>query len=273
MSLYESLMEKMEGHPYSNYFSAICVWHDDNRPSLLVYEDGFRCSACGKHGSLQYLEKKIGDTYHPHQVKSITPRFSKWEQENTLYEIALRAHEFLVEHVGYQKYLKRRKLDGFIKAGMFGFREGWITIPVKDRNGFVIDIVTRYLGKDGKAKYVLMGKSDPSPLYSPSWVRVEHEDVIYVPFGMFDSWTLHAVGLASVTYTAGKLTNADLLKPLDKRFVIIPDKGEEQEAYRLVNGLGWRGDVLRIDWPDECKDLQDVREKFGEEKVLELIRI
>src|SRR5690554_243289 len=40
---------------YARYVAAICPFHMDSRPSLLVYPDGFRCTACGARGSLSRL--------------------------------------------------------------------------------------------------------------------------------------------------------------------------------------------------------------------------
>ena len=44
---------------YSNYLAMLCPWHDDDSPSMLVFDDGYNCRACGVHGTLEYLYQKI----------------------------------------------------------------------------------------------------------------------------------------------------------------------------------------------------------------------
>jgi hypothetical protein len=41
----------IELHPTGGgRFTCQCIFHDDHRPSLIVYSDGFHCFACGAHG-------------------------------------------------------------------------------------------------------------------------------------------------------------------------------------------------------------------------------
>jgi len=43
-----------------------------------------------------------------------------------------------------------------------------------------------------------------------------------------------------------------------KQIIILPDKGEEDTARKLASRLGWRGKVLVLDYPDGCKDPNDL---------------
>ena len=49
--------------------------------------------------------------------------------------------------------------------------------------------------------------------------------------------------------------------------LFIPDKGEEKEANRIASQLDWRGKVLKVEYPDDCKDINDVHVKHP--KLLE----
>ncbi len=44
---------------YDNYRADLCPYHDDTRPSLLVYSDGFHCRGCGVSGTVwDFINKK-----------------------------------------------------------------------------------------------------------------------------------------------------------------------------------------------------------------------
>src|SRR5690349_21285274 len=104
-NLYESLLERLEGHPYNNYFACVCPFHDDHNPSMFVWEDGwFKCSACGKRGSHSFLDKHIGSHFHPASpIKSVVlPTWRKWESEyGSLEGIAEAAHKSLKRHPAF----------------------------------------------------------------------------------------------------------------------------------------------------------------------------
>lgn len=277
MSLYEDLMEKMQGKPYAGYFMSICPFRHDGRyeqnPSLMVHEDGYHCTSCHKKGSLVFLAKVIGlsKDYSPQQKIKVIPHFRKWlEQYGTMEEIAYSAHKFIKANRSYSKYLRDRKADQWIEPGLLGFKDGWITIPVRDKQGKIVNLICRGISKD-KARYVLFRQDDTPRLYVPDWKLVKSQEVIYVPFGIFDSFSLYDLGLASVTGTTGTSLSAELLKPLDKKFVIIPDKGEERSAYHLESGLGWHGNVIRLKYPEGCKDMDEIRRKYGKTALLNLL--
>jgi len=60
---------------------------------------------------------------------------------------------------------------------------------------------------------------------------------------------------------------------LRKPVYIIPDFHEEDDARQLASQLGWRGHVLDVNYPDECKDMNDILIKYGEQKVLEVLNV
>lgn len=253
-------------HVYGNYFMASCPWHGrDEHPSLMVHDDGFRCQTCNKFGSLDYLARYIklggwGYKVKAAQSKSVVlPTWRRWEQDyGDLLGIARAAH-LSMKRYNQSWYFKKRKIDQFIETGYFGYLDGWCTFPVFDANHKVVDIVVR----NSRTKQYAVSPSKEHPIYVPSWVRVNENETIYVVYGIVDAWALYACGLPVVTGTSGKSLSASQLKPLDKRFIIVPDRYEEADAYKLAGELGWRAEVLRLAYPDDCKDPDDIRMTQG----------
>lgn len=276
--LYDSLLERLEGRQYQNYFSAFCPFDTHKSPALLVYEDGFVCLSCRKSGTLKYLDKFIGSHFHPTQrhdsVSRILPKWRKWEEQYGDVEgIVYEAHRFLKKHTKFQDYLKRRKIDDFIDEGYIGFMDSWITFPVYSSEHEILDVVVRSISRDNDTRYVVHpARADGlRPLYVPSWEKLNASEIVYVVFGIVDAISLHLSGLPSLTGITGKSLSADLLKPLRKRFVLLPDEGEEEEAHKLANSLGWRGRVKQLKYPEGTKDPDDVVRNFGSEKLIQMI--
>jgi len=274
MSLYESLLERMNGQEYSNYFTSTCPFHSDTHPSFFVYEDGtFRCASCRKHGTLSYLDKCLGSRFMPSRnntVSNVSPSWRKWG--DTLDEIADKAHTMLKRYPQFQGYYKKRKVDEYMEKGTLGYLDGWAIIPVYDSKRTIVDVVARAIKGKKDTRYTLRpSEVAVRPIFCPNWVRVQEAEQIYVVYGMFDAISLELCGLPVVTGITGKSLNADQLKPLHKRFIILPDYHEEEDAHKLANSLGWRGRVKKLDYPDDVKDPDGVRVKYGNEYLLDMI--
>lgn len=277
MSLYENLMERLDGRQYSNYFAAKCVFHNDSNPSMFVYEDGaFYCASCGKKGSLRFLENKIGSHFRPTRdtVSNILPNWRRWEFEyGDLQGIAEHAHKTLKRYPQFQGYLKKRRIDEYIEKGILGYCDGWLTVPIFDSLGKMVDILVRGIKGKGETRYVVKpNKNAPRPLFVPSRAIVAESDQIYVVYGIMDAIGLSLMGYGVVTGMTGKSLNADLLLPLRKRFIILPDAGEEREAHLLANQLGWRARVKELSYPMGTKDPAGVREMYGDEMLKEMLQ-
>jgi len=55
---------------YTNYISGICPFHEDSKPSLLVYDDGwFRCLGCGVVGNYDKLYRALTGRNYSRVVK------------------------------------------------------------------------------------------------------------------------------------------------------------------------------------------------------------
>lgn len=278
MNLYDSLLERLEGHPYSNYFACWCPFESHKTPALLVYDDGlFVCLSCGKKGTHSYLNKVIGSHYTPQRVDTVShvlPQWRKWEQEyGDLEGIVSVAQERLLKVPVYQTYLKRRKIYEYAKDGRLGYLDGWITFPVLDVQSKILDIVVRSVSRFTDIRYVVHPGSDRDfrPLYVPSWERVNAAQTVYVVFGIIDAISLHLAGLPVVTGITGKSLSYESLQQLRKRYIIVPDENEDREAIMLANKLGWRCKVKKIAYPDGTKDPDSVRRTLGNEYLLQAL--
>jgi DNA primase len=277
--LYNVLMERMEGRSYSNYFACFCPFDSHKSPALIVHDDGlFVCLSCGKKGNLQYLDKFTGSHFIPQRndtVSRVLPRWRNWEAKyGSLEGIADAAHQSLLRNNPYQTYFKRRKIYEFVEDGCLGFLDGWLVFPVYSRSKTIVDIVVRSSNRKNDIRYVVHPSGDNlRPLYVPSWNKVESSQIIYVVYGIIDAISLHLAGLPSLTGITGKSLSAELLRPLGKRFVIIPDAGEEPDARKLANKLGWRASVKQLKYDEDCKDPDMVRRVYGNEYLLNAIGV
>lgn len=280
MTLYETLLEKLGGTEYHDYFMACCVFHSDSNPSMMVHEDGFKCLTCGESGGLKYLAKKVlhGKIDETVKIKKsarpILPAWKTWERKwDDLEGIVEHGHRMLMKMTSYQLYFKKRKIFKFAKQGQFGFINNWCLFPIFDEQENIVDIVVRSPKKKAGVRYVLFPNPDRDTpyLYCPDWLAVQKSSVIYVVYGIIDSWALYSIGLPVITGTSGKSLNPERLRELDKEFIIVPDKNEEKEAIQLANALGWRGDVKLLNYPDGCKDPDDIRRNLGEDELKERI--
>ncbi len=284
MSVYEDLQEQLdEVHTYDDYFMCLCPKHDDHRPSMMVSNthQRFFCmsASCGFNGTLDYLMHYLtGRPYQPKlHIKTpvVLPQWRSWiERFGDETGIAAAAHGLVLRNKELQIFFEKRKILPFMKEGMFGWLEGWHLFPVLDWEHKVIDIVCR--GTKGTSKYVLLKKPEERtipPIYVPNWERVLASDVCYVVYGIIDSWALEAIGLPVVTGTTGKALHADLLRPLQKEWIIVPDAREEKDAWRLKVELGWPSEVKELRYPYGTKDPDEIRTKVGAEALYQLLGV
>ena len=273
-SLYEQLQEKLGGRPYNGYFACLCQFHDDHSPSMFVFEDGYSCKSCGARGSLEKLNRHLGgrSVKVPNKTSLVLPKWREWEQKwGDLEGIAKHAHQTCIKRPSEMWYLKDRKIDQFFELGCFGMIDYWCLFPVFDAQHKIQNIVVRHT-KRKDVRYAIKHTDDNTPLlYCPNYDRVKNSEVVYVPFGIVDSWSFEAIGLASVTGITGKSLSAELLQTLGKRIVLVPDEGEEREAHMIANKLGWRCSVKRLKYDDGCKDVDDVRITMGNNYLLQAV--
>lgn len=266
--IYEELLEQLSGiKEYGHYAAALCPKHEDHTASLMVYKDGwFRCLACGYKGRLADLQKELAGWEPP--VLSEAPKPTIHTLPTDPYELeqlCKDAHQLLL---GYryplQSYLYQRKVEGRIVPQKLGYWNNWYSIPCYDENEMFMGVVMRaspHLQQETGARFNIP-KGQPAIFYVPDWGMALSNDYLCVVFGMFDALALCELGIPSGTSTSGKdSTNAEMLEWCRKTILIIPDEGEEDTARKLLTKLGWRGKVLDIDYPPNCKDPADMLEQ------------
>jgi hypothetical protein len=279
---YDALMERMNGHPYANYFVTWCPFDSHQKPALLVFNDGLaKCLSCDKVWSHAQVAKQIGSRLYspPSNTRSLVlPSWKKWEREyEDLEGITNAAHRMLTRNRNYQTYLKRRKIYEFTEDGILGYLDGWITFPILDNQSKIIDIVVRSIQRDADIRYVVHPSSSDvmRPIYVPAWERVNKSETVYIVYGIIDAISLHLAGLPVLTGITGKSLSHEILKPLHKKFIVLPDAGEEEEAHRLANKLGWRCKVKKIDYyrfeDEKIKDPDSIRRAYGNDALLQAL--
>ena len=246
---------------YERYYSALCIFHPDTNPSMLVYKDGwFRCLSCGRTGDLYTLDRKLSGWNAPSYSKRKEP--CCWTAPKKAYypEIFVNsAHETLVknsESLGW--YLRIRKLEDRIEPQRLGWSQGWYVIPT-------------YSGDDGLTGYVLRAGAhiqettgfryithSTSSLYVPDWYLFRKCDYVVVTFGVLDALTLAQLRIPACSTMWGTTLRIDEFDDVRKPILFFPDSGEEEKAVSYYRKLGWRGRIVRMDWPDGMKDANDL---------------
>lgn len=261
------LSDKLDGHFYGHYIAVKCLFHNDENPSMLVFEDGYHCMACGASGGIEKLLKKIKAEVEPRasEYRDFRNPFSRWLRQFSIADFCHQAHASLKRWPDLKCYLKKRDIDQLIDDQLLGFADGWYIFPVRNRIGDIVTAVARAGEAIQEAKNLryLIPHDAPQVLYIPSHELISKSDKVYVTFGIIDSLILYSMGLASVSGLTGKSVKPELFDAIRKPIEIIPDFGEEEAARKLASHLGWRGNVKRLDYPEDCKDVADVYHLHG----------
>ena len=255
------------GRNYGTYVSMCCPFHDDAHPSLMAHADGFICLSCNKRGSLDELLRAL-------QGKPpAKPRWSKvpwrrWLDGRSYAELAWDAHQTLLDFPGQRVYLKERKILFAIEPLQLGWIDGFYTFPIFDPKAVVVGLVARAGNRESKDDLRYCTPPDMEPrLYVPEWNCIQTAECIYIPFGIIDCIDFWGMGLPTLTWSNGKRLPPEALQSIRKKFVIIPDLGEEKDAYMLSKALGWRGGVKCLDYPTGTKDPDEIYRKHGREAL------
>lgn len=254
---------------YDGYIASQCLFHDDDRPSLMIYPDKYNCKACSAWGYTDDLLKKLdlslGTTISkPKKFVDFKNPFSKWTQNQTLADALRVAWKNNNENPSHYMTNNRKISPEDQKKFGIGMRDGWITFPIRDKYMKIIGGVARTLPDLGNAKYVVPSGQNPNLLYVPDWVNIIESNRVFITFGIIDALTLAIYNFPSASTTNGKQIDVETLYYMKKIMLFIPDKGEEVEANRIASQLDWRGKVLKVDYPDGCKDINDVHVKYPE---------
>jgi len=248
---------------YDNYVSGLCVFHEDQSPSLLVYADGwFTCLACGAKGRNEFLYETLMGRPPRRAPRERTqwnpPKLSIVKDENE--ELCASAHNVLLDYDHLRWYFQMRGVEERIEPCRLGWYDGWATIPIYDRNQTWQGVILRSMKHVEAARGVRFAqpKGQKPMLYVPEWRLLDIRKTLAVVFGMFDALAVSKMRYAVCTSTGGKDSfNPDWLDFWRGPIVVIPDKGEEKEAMDLVSRLDWRGKVYYLPYPDSMKDCAD----------------
>src|SRR5690349_7149283 len=182
--LFYALVEKLQrSHIYSGgdgeYATSLCPFHvNTNTPAFFLYPDWYRCSSCGAQGPLSKLSKKLsGPQQVSHTINTTkvgVPPWKSWLKQYETYENAAEeAHKTALGMPSLLGYLKKRKISEFTKQGKFGWIGGWISFPVMNEHGEIIDWTLRaHPNKNVITRYVVRprySKNEPHHLYVPDW--------------------------------------------------------------------------------------------------------
>lgn len=264
-SYYELLKDRLSKVRYhGHYYSALCPLHDDSQPSLLVYHDGFKCMACQRSGSLAQLfqaaTKNKRDRNSPKFLStfssiSINPKQFSVPPE----DLAWLAHDTLMAFPQQGDYLCRRKVFGQLENAHLGWWEGYFTFPAFTETDTFLSLPIRASASTEK-NIGLRWLPCTYALYVPNWPLFLKSQNIYIVYGIFDALSLSQLGIPVCTSTLGKHFNVSWLDTYRaKKFSVLPDRGEEQEARQLLHNLGWRAQrLIQLDYPLNCKDPNDL---------------
>ncbi len=249
------------------YATMSCPYHDDNRPSLIAYDDEtFRCLACGQEGILRDLyndlkrESPKRRSEEPASVSWNAPKLPTTREGKSRF--AFECHDVLMKHDSLCWYLEMRGVSSRIEPCVLGWHNGWYTIPVTNPDGEVEGLILRADTHVEKASGGLLRFIQPSGqtamMYVPNWHRFNTKSTRAVVYGMFDALALDELGYAVCTPTCGKGSfKPEWLRAYGGGVVFVPDLGEEEQAQTHASALGGRAVVHRLPYRDDLKDPAD----------------
>jgi hypothetical protein len=272
-------------HDYGHYAAALCPFHDDHNPSLMVNTGGwFYCKTCGASGRFEDLWRRLQGWSSTRPVSAPTS-FATPYLPSDLRELEIiveDAHDMLSQYLdSLGWYLQMRGVCGRVEACHLGWYKGWYTIPcfTKEVNRIhqralqgVIARASPHIQEASGVRFH-QPKGQKPIMYCPDWQLLENAEYLVIVFGMFDALTLAELRVPVVTTTAGQDSfNPDWLSWWRKRIIVIPDKGEEVQGVKLAGAFGWRSRLLRLEFPEGCKDPADFHQHKQTEYLLNQIR-
>jgi hypothetical protein len=260
---------------YSHYVAAVCLWHKDTQPSLFIYPDTYKCSACGAFGSTQKLLNNLknrgisGAGVVQLTTKRYNP-FHKWLSEVSLADFLKASYRLQADNPHWCTYLDERKIDAKCRRTFkIGIRDSFYLLPVIDSSKNVIGAVARSGKHATGSRYYIPKDQNPSIVYnSDNFHRLQGK--LFLTFGMFDAISVYLCGYRCLSTTTGKQLDASALDSFRERIYFFPDDGEYMNAKAITRRLGWRGAVIKVDYPSESKDPNDLL-RFHPETLQEIL--
>jgi DNA primase len=297
----ESILERLEGVKRNRRgYQACCPAHDDEHPSLSVWENNqgyivLKCFVgCSRSEILQALDLTS-------DVKSLQNGKNRWQSHSFRYlknpdsfedrtDECLKYQAQLASSDIALKYLASRGIDlcfaqtfgvGFAREEDWGgWKWGRITFPHTTPDGKIVNLYGRSIGEIHKitskserkhfAKGKHMNQLGPKGIFN---AKVLNQDIVYITEGVFDCLSLimsgytnscAIFGLNSIRW--GWLKTNRLVLALDN------DKAGEAARERLKEEAILHGkDVSLLDRSvyRGCKDLNEVLMKYGRIEIPE----
>lgn len=263
---------------YEGYISALCPYHDDTRPSFMVYGDGwFRCLSCGAVGTWDRLWEHLGGRrkrkFKAAPVRWNTPELPDYGTPE-LEDIVWASHELLLSQHQLGWYLELRGLEDRIEPCKLGWYDGWITIPIMTEDDEFDGVVLRA----GRHITQATGQRWDQPhnqgrkMYVPDWHLFRSCKKLAIVFGIFDALALSSLRYGVVTPTCGDQSfDPQWLEGETRPIRIFPDFGAEDDAYKLTEKLGWRSKVVLLPYLDNTKDAADFLEHDKRDELTKLL--
>ena len=255
------------------YIVGVCPFHQDNSPSLLVFKDGwFHClgADCARSGTWKTLWGKLKG-----QPVQVTPeKRIHYKAPQGLFDfesreqLAYQAYLDLVRFPTFQWYLEMRGLADAIDIHEIGYHRGWYTFPVRDREYKFENVIFRAAPHVQDAIDMRYWADGKPTMFVPDWHLLNKGDYIVIVFGILDALTLNKFRVPAISPTHGHIFDPNWLNEWRKPIFVIPDKGEERAGLRLTADLGWRGQMVRLDFPLGMKDTNDFLKAGKQDELL-----
>lgn len=270
MSLLDELYDLLEdAQRYDRYIAARCIFHDDDKPSLMIYEDKYHCLACEKRGSTSSLLSKLDHKFIPKtEYKDHSNPFTKWTKSHSLGKALHISYLNLKNTPSLGTYLVNdRKIDIKMLLSLgIGYRDDWYTFPIRDKERCIVGAVARKSPTNNHpAKYIIPTGQNANLLYVPDWNKVINESVVFLTFGILDAISIYSCGYAAMSTTTGKRIDPSAMDKIRKRIVLFPDHNEEFEAIDIARHLGWRSKVFECKYTLDAKDPNDLYCKYPDD--------
>lgn len=238
--------DKFGGNLYTQgkapYIMICCPYHNDSKPSMMVYEDWATCLACGiRKPTNTLLDSGV---LVKHRVLKVQNPFRKWLESDTLGNV-LKSAWMDNQRFPNQYMEKTRQIPAKeqIRLGI-GHKDNWITFPIRKLNGKLCGAVVRAgEGNMSPSKYMVPPKQPPW-LYIPDISLLKDAKRLYLCFGIISALSVALLGYPAASTTTGKRLDPERIAWFRGEIVIIPDYKEEQDAYAIAYNLGGRGKVF-----------------------------